>query len=271
MHAEVLLAAAGGTLSVAAGWFALRRRRRAVVAARLAGRAQPTRAELAHRLARVAVAGFAGALLGGAPGAVLAGVVVVAWGAVSRSLGRARRLERYDFELVEFLSAFARSLRSGATVHVAVAESAAATGGPVGADLDILLVRLERGSTLSDAFRRWADERPRPSVRSTASALALGHETGGLRAEVVDAVAMSIRQRLHARAEAKGLATQARASATVLAGAPVAFLVFGLVSGSAAGAFLLGSPLGLACLVVGLVLDVAAFAAMLRTVSQVGR
>jgi tight adherence protein B len=108
-------------------------------------------------------------------------------------------------------------------------------------------------------------------VRSTAAALALGHEMGGLRAEIVDSVAAAVRQRLDTRAEARGLATQARASAVVLAAGPVAFLVLGLLRKSAATQFLLGSPAGLVCLLGGLLLDAAGLFAMLRLVSGVGR
>ncbi len=252
---------------------ALRRRHhRAVVTGRLDA-AAPGVPPLGTgpRLARLAVVAGVGALLGG-PGAAVLGIVVVAGaGPVRRALVRLRRGDLYDAGVVELLAALARSLRSGVGAHVALAEAGPTVAGPVADDVVRLLNRLDQGMTLGDGLRRWSDERPRAAVRATAAALALGHETGGLRADIVDRVAAAARQRLDTRAEARGLATQARASAVVLAGAPLLFVVLGLVAGSGSSQFLLRTPIGLVCLVLGLALDVGAFAVMVRMVSGVGR
>lgn len=271
MLPEAAVTAGGAAVVVGTARLVQQRRRRGAVTARLGPGTRPRRLGLGHRATRAGAAALGGALLGGPVLATLAALATALSGVVGQALQRARRRERYDADVVAFLSGFARSLRSGAVVHAALAEAASGTGGALGEDLDQLLGRLERGSTLVDGLRRWADERPRAAVRSAAAALALGHETGGLRAEVVDSVSASVRQRLDARAEARGLATQARASAVVLASAPLVFLVLGVLSGGGATGFLLGTPAGVVCLVVGLLLDLAAFGAMLHLVSGVGR
>ena len=74
-------------------------------------------------------------------------------------------------------------------------------------------------------------------------------------ARAVDRVAATLRERRELRAEVRALATQARASAGVLAVAPLAFAA--LVSTIEPGVvgFLVTTPVGLACLAVGLGLD----------------
>jgi len=260
-----------GAVVAGAAHLGRRSRRRHVVATRLAAPLPSARPARGAPIARALVAGCAGALLGGPVLAVLAVVSAASAGLVVKAVRAAGRGERYDAQVLEFLAGVGRALRSGASPHVALAEAATGTDGAAAADLDRLHQRLERGSSLADALRRWADERPRPAVRAAAAALALGQQTGGLRAEVVDGVAGGIRQRLEARVEARALATQARASAVVLAGAPLAFLVLGLGAGTGASEFLLRTPAGILCLVVGLALDAGAFVVMLRIVGGVGR
>jgi tight adherence protein B len=83
----------------------------------------------------------------------------------------------------------------------------------------------------------------------------LAVELGGAPARALDAVSASLRDRLGVAAEARALAAQAKASAAVMFGAPLVFCVFLVLSDSSAAAFLLRTPLGLGCLVVGVGLD----------------
>ena len=265
-----VLGVAAVAVTAAVGRSLVRRRRAVLVTARLSARASPHVAPV-HHVVRGVLGGVAGWWLGGPAIAALGVAAALLVGPVRRGVARLGHDDRYDLAMIDLLAAFAGSLRSGAVVHVALAEAGAAVSGPVAADIDRLLARLEQGMALPDALRRWCDERPSPAVRAAAASLALGHETGGLRAEIVDGVAMAVRQRADARAEARGLATQARASAVVLALAPLVFVALGVVGGTDSSRFLLRTPVGLACLVSGLVLDAAAFTVMLRLVAGVAR
>ena len=71
-------------------------------------------------------------------------------------------------------------------------------------------------------------------------------------------MAATLRDRRAVAAEVDALAAQARASALVMMGAPVAFAALGLLSDPEVARFLLATPAGLACLVVGLGLDAMA-------------
>jgi tight adherence protein B len=166
-----------------------------------------------------------------------------------------RRAERYEAAVPEVLENLARALRSGAGLRPALAEAAADGPVPPRADLAAVVAAADRGAALVPALEEWAHRRPSPSVRLAVAALCLGVETGGAQARALDGVAATLRQRLAAAAEARALATQARASALVIALAPVAFCALATGTDPRVGAFLFRTPAGLAALAAGLGLD----------------
>jgi tight adherence protein B len=93
-------------------------------------------------------------------------------------------------------------------------------------------------------------------------------EVGGSRARAVDRVASRLRDHAAAAREVQALSTQARLSAVVIGGAPVAFAVLGLAGDGEVAHFLLATPAGWACVVGGLGLDGAAVLWMRRIVRE---
>ena len=156
------------------------------------------------------------------------------------------------------LEVMARSVRSGAGLQEALEDAvASASVGPVvGAVFAGAAATAARGQPLVDALEaRRADDGGVPGLRMAMTALAMAAETGGPHAAALDGVATTLRQRLAVQAEAAALGAQARTSALVIALAPVAFLLVAFVADGGNAQFLLRTPLGLAMLVVGLVLD----------------
>lgn len=195
----------------------------------------------------------------------VAGVALLAVAAATGGLhlARDRRSGRMEADLPALLEAVARSLRSGAALPVALREAAA---GPTAAaeELGAVVEDADRGLGLVQALDRWAQRRPRPSVRLVVGALTVGLVAGGSPARGVDGVAATLRERAEVEREARSLATQARASAMVVTLAPVGFGALGVVGDERSAGFLLGTPAGLACLVAGLTLDALGAAWMQR-------
>lgn len=206
-------------------------------------------------LASSGLAAGAGGLMGGLGAAVVVGAAALAGPVVAWCLLRRRGADRMEAQLPGAVDAVARALRSGASLRQALAEAAAATPGPLGADLSSVARATDRGATVVAALEGWAEHQPTPGVRLVVSALCLGAETGGAPARAVDGVAATLRQRLAARAEARALATQARVSAAVLAAAPVAFTAVVSVADARTSSFLFRTGAGLVCLAGGLTLD----------------
>ncbi|HVF32527.1 MAG TPA: hypothetical protein VM933_05780 [Acidimicrobiales bacterium] len=213
------------------------------------------------RVARaVLVGGPAVVLLAAGPeaAAVAAGGLVLGGLLASRGADR-RRTMADERGLPPLLEAVARRLRAGGSLAQAIAEV------PVDAD--------PRCSSLPDAWARatalvpvvgvvaalddWAASAPAsPSVQLASAALAMAGETGGSPARAVDGVASTLRARLAVAEEVRALSSQARASAAVIALAPLAFGTLTGLTDDRTLAFLT-TPHGLALLTAGLALDAA--------------
>lgn len=206
-------------------------------------------------LAAVALMVPMAAVAGGPALALVAGAVAVVGpaAALGAASGRADRL--LEQALPEALEAMARALRSSASLRQAIEEAAATTPGRLGADLDAVATEVSNGEALAPALDRWGERRPLPGVRLAVSALGLGAETGGAHARAVDGVAATIRSRLAVGREVRALASQARMSALVITLAPLGFSAFATATDDRTADFLLRTPLGLACLSAGLLLD----------------
>jgi len=201
-------------------------------------------------------AALAGGLLLGGP--ALATIAAGALVAASLGVLRARR-GRADTDLERALpaalEAVARSLRSGASLNQALGEAAAGAPGGLGVELRRVTAEAGHGAGLVDALDRLAVRRPVPGVRLAVAALCLGVETGGAQARAVDGVAVTMRERLAVAAEVKALSSQARVSALVIGVAPLGFGAFAAATDPAHARFLFHTPLGLAFVTAGLVLD----------------
>jgi tight adherence protein B len=78
---------------------------------------------------------------------------------------------------------------------------------------------------------------------------------GGRAADALDGLATSLRNRLAVDAEARALSAQARMSAMIVGGAPLAYIVWSALTGGEALHALVGTPTGRACIVTGLLLE----------------
>lgn len=176
-------------------------------------------------------------------------------GVVARleQLQPARRRRRRDAQLPDALDRLASSLRGGRAVGPALVALADDVPDPLGRELGMVASSLAHGAPVATALAAWAGAPgSSPDVRLVAAALTLGADAGGEVARAVDRIAATLRERRELQAEVQSLATQARASAGVLAVAPLAFTGLVATIEPAAVGFLVTTPIGWACLVTGL-------------------
>lgn len=157
--------------------------------------------------------------------------------------------------LPDLLERTAWEVRAGAVMVDAL--RAACRRGPsaLSHGLGPAIEQVDAGVPLSAALAAWAKRSGTREAIQVAAGLQLAIEAGGPQVAAIENLASSLRERLAVTKEAHALATQARASAVVIAAAPV---LFGLLLGLGdrrASAFLFGSGSGLACLAGGLALD----------------
>ena len=179
---------------------------------------------------------------------------------------RERQLER---GLPDVLDGIARSLRSGASLRQALEEVAATATGLLRDDLGAIVADVHDGASIVDALETWPARRPVAGVRLATAALSLGAETGGASARAIDGVAATLRTNLGIAGEVRALSSQARLSALVIVLAPIAFAFLAATSDGGTAVFLLRTPLGLACLALGLGLDALGWLWMRRIVAAV--
>jgi tight adherence protein B len=171
-----------------------------------------------------------------------------------RTVGRGRRRA---VQLPPALERLATSLRSGASLPVAMAEAAAVTEPPLGPELAALAESTRRGQPMVAGLDEWSARHDDAGTRLAATALALATVVGSAPARAVDGVAATLRERLDLDAERRALGAQARASALVLTLAPVAFAAVLIAGDASAASFLLTTPGGWTCIVLGVSLDAA--------------
>lgn len=170
---------------------------------------------------------------------------------------RARRVPvRGDDALPDALESMARSLRAGTSLRVAIAEAGASASDPLGGQLREVASSTARGRSLPGSLDWWVASTASDEVALAAAALVLAAQVGGTAAKSLDAVADTIRDRSAVRAEVRALSSQARASAAVIALAPIAFAALVALADPASLGFLVTSRAGLTCLVLGVTLDV---------------
>jgi len=172
-----------------------------------------------------------------------------------RALRDARRKATVDEQLPEALEGVARSLRAGASLTMAVDEVGRSLPTPLGEQWRAVAAGAARGRSLVSSIDEWAAHTEGENVGLVAAALSLAAEIGGAAARSLDGVADTLRDREAARREVRALSTQARSSALVIGLGPVAFALIVLLTDPSSAAFLVSSPIGLVCLVIGLGLD----------------
>ncbi|MFV2038649.1 MAG: type II secretion system F family protein [Acidimicrobiales bacterium] len=181
--------------------------------------------------------------------------------------GQAARIEA---ALPEFLEELARGLRSGSSMRTAVRDAGQLSEPPLSHDLMRVQARLENGVTLEVALDEWTQRRSNVrAVHLVAAAASMASTAGGSVAQAIDGVADTIRSDLDLRAEVRALASQAEASAVLVAVLPVAFALIAGLTDPRTLTFLLGTRIGLISLAIGVGLDLVGLLWMRKITSGI--
>ncbi len=106
-----------------------------------------------------------------------------------------------------------------------------------------------------EALERWRDEQTSSDVDLVVGALELHRRSGGDLPTVLDQVVATIRERVGVTREVRSLTAQARLSAWILGLLPVGFFAFLWLTARSDIEGALSTPAGVACLMLGLVLE----------------
>jgi len=190
-------------------------------------------------------------LLGASPRVLVLSALAAAAGLAGTALWRQRRARaeanRTTVRVLETCEQLAGELGIGQPPGPALARAAVAW--PV---LDPVARAAAVGADVPDAWREIAARPGAADLRHLAAAWQVSHRTGQGLAEAVDRVADRLRAGQATRRVVRGELASARATARLVAGLPVVALLMGSGAGGDPLGFLLGHPVGLACLAGGL-------------------
>ena len=111
------------------------------------------------------------------------------------------------------------------------------------------------GADVVAVLRRWSSERGWGGLEAVAICWELAASTGSGLAGALDKVADAMRHENEIALEVQGQLTVTRATTTVLATLPLLVVGLGSLLGADVAAVLFGTPLGFACLAVGMTLS----------------
>jgi Flp pilus assembly protein TadB len=152
--------------------------------------------------------------------------------------------------LADLLELAARDVRTGVAPDRALVDAAAVVGPPAGA-LVAERVRWVGAGDARDASRRWALRHHDPAVSIVAATVGLVSGRGGGAARGFEAAANVLRERDRRARDAEAWAAQARASATLLVGAPVVLAIGSFAIDPRRAGRVLAEPIALACVAAG--------------------
>lgn len=206
-----------------------------------------------------AVGGLVGSLLAGPIGVVILGAAGATIPTLVMRRGRSRRSSAIESQLLDLVVLLAAALRAGRSLEQALAVAAGEVAAPVGTSIGAMTDEIALGTRADAALTRWAESIATPEAKLVAGVLALHRRTGGALAAPLDQLAATLRARRAAARELRSLTAQARLSAGILGLLPIGFFLFLATVSRRDIEAAISTPAGLAAVVVGLVLQAAAF------------
>lgn len=206
-------------------------------------------------------------------------IAVVAAGLWWARRSRRRRPADSRRALASVALHLSRATRSGVTPPEALEQAAGRADGVVGTQLGEVCAQVRRGRSFDGALADWADRAAgEPSRRDTpaasdvellSAAARFAHRQGTRLPEAFEGVTAALVDRAEVADELTALTSQAAASIAVLCALPlIGLLMMGMLAPEAIST-LFGTPAGLACLTLAVLLDVAAVALCTHLVRRV--
>ncbi len=148
---------------------------------------------------------------------VLAGYLPVAY----INFMRSRRLARFEHQLPEASNLFNRSMKAGHNIQSGLSTIAEESLDPVRKEFRKLLEELALGSTTETALHNLGERVPLIDLKFFITGLILQRQTGANMVEVLDNLAVLIRERLNLNEKLKAGTAQQRFSAAIFCSVPI--------------------------------------------------
>lgn len=170
----------------------------------------------------------------------------------------AKRLKEFNDQLPDTITLLANSLRAGSSFLQGLDLVKREAGGPMSEEFDRVVREMNLGQTLESALNNLVRRVASEDLELVVTAIAIQSQVGGNLANVLDAIAFTIRERIRIKGEINTLTAMGRYSGYVLLALPPALggILF-LISPSYMGAMFetppefMGLPLGIFLFAIG--------------------
>ncbi len=138
---------------------------------------------------------------------------------------RNKRMKKFEEILPDAIDLFNRSMKAGHNIHSGLETIAGETSDPVKMEFKKVIEELALGSPIEDALRNLGKRIPIVDLKFFVTGLILQRQTGANMVQVLENLALLVRERLNLAAKMKAATAQQRFSAGLLCALP---LVVGL-------------------------------------------
>lgn len=134
---------------------------------------------------------------------------------------RSRRLRKFEENLPDAIDLFNRSMKAGHNIHSGLETIAQETLDPVRMEFKKVIEELALGAPIEDALRNLGDRIPLVDLKFFVTGLILQRQTGANMVQVLENLALLVRERLNLSAKMKAATAQQRFSAGLLCVMPI--------------------------------------------------
>lgn len=133
---------------------------------------------------------------------------------------RARRLERFNLQLLEALPMMANALRAGFSINQAFESVAEGTDAPMSQEISLFLQQLRVGVSFSEALTALDERVGSEDLTLVCTAIDIARRSGGNLTEIFDSIAETIRARLRIHQHVRTLTAQGRLQGLIIGAMP---------------------------------------------------
>lgn len=179
----------------------------------------------------------------------------------------ARRQQAFSNQLGDVLIMMSNAMRSGFSFMQAMDLIAKEMKPPIAVEFMKTLAEIRLGGDTETAFFNMGRRSQSPDLDLVITAVLIQRQVGGNLAQILDAIAVTINERIKIKREIKTLTAQGRLSAWVLAALPFAVAAFGAIASPGYLSPFVEEPIGRVLLVGALVSQVVGFLVIRRIVN----
>lgn len=133
---------------------------------------------------------------------------------------KARRLERFNLQLLDILPMMANALRAGFSINQAFESVAESSEAPMKQEVTLFLQQMRVGVSFSDALTAFEERVGSEDLTLICTAIDIARKSGGNLTEIFDTIAETIRARLRIHQHVKTLTAQGRLQGIIIGAMP---------------------------------------------------